>query len=178
MKTLIVCASRYGSTLEIGRWMVERIGHDADVIGVEMTARLSDYDLVFLGGGVYNDQVDAAIVSFAEENLPVLKDKKVTVFGTCLDTGGYYLKGAFMGGWRYLEPLLNVLKDYPPVNAGLLHGEINPHKLTDKDTQLLMHFYTKILKRDIHQVPFRTMMNKQEVWEFVDKTMARLEGRF
>jgi menaquinone-dependent protoporphyrinogen IX oxidase len=25
MKTLIVCASRYGSTMEIGRWMAERL---------------------------------------------------------------------------------------------------------------------------------------------------------
>ncbi|PXF59566.1 MAG: hypothetical protein C4B58_03090 [Deltaproteobacteria bacterium] len=31
MKTLIVCASKYGSTLEIGRWLAERLDGDCFV---------------------------------------------------------------------------------------------------------------------------------------------------
>lgn len=178
MKTLIVCASRYGATAEIGRWMAERIGPDAAVTGVETSVDLAAYEMVFLGGGVYNDQVDERLVGFAKDHLGALKEKRVAVFAVCLDTGGFYMQGQFMGGWRYLEPLMAVLRELPPVNAALLHGELNPHKLGDEDKKLLLHFYTKILKRDVQDVPFRTLMNKQEAWEFVDKTFARLEGRF
>jgi hypothetical protein len=88
------------------------------------------------------------------------------------------MKGKFFGGWLYLEPLLKRLKTEQLIHAAVLSGEINPAKLTPKDRDMLMYFYTKILKRDMNAVPYRTSMNKAEVWEFVEKTLARLEGRF
>ncbi len=178
MKTLIVCASRYGSTKEIGGWIAERLGDDAQVVDTDSSLNPADYDMVFLGGGVYMDEVDERIVAYAKAHLTALKDKKTALFAVALDTTGFFMKGRFMGGPQYLEPLLDVMKEQPPVNAALLHGEINPLKLSEKDHKMLMHFYTKILKRDVSDVPFRTCMNKQEVWEFVEKTLTRLEGRF
>ena len=50
-------------------------------------------------------------------------------------------------------------------------------KLTEKDYNLLMIFYSKILKRNLTEVPYRTLMNKPEVWEFVEKALSRLEKR-
>ena len=179
MKTLIVCASRYGSTIEIGRWMAERLpGNEADVFRVENAPAPDGYELIFMGGGVYNEQVDKGIVQYADTHLVELEGKKIAAFAVCLDTKGVYMKGKFFGGWLYLKPLLDALKDRPPIYAGTLCGEINPQKLTDKDRGLLMHFYTKILNRDIDEVPYRTLMNKTETWEFVEKTLARLKGRY
>lgn len=178
MKTLIVCASRYGSTLEIGRWMADRLPwREVDVLPVGEAPLPDAYELVFLGGGVYNERVDKNIVQYAKSHLAGLKGKKIAAFVVCLDTQGVYMKDRFYGGWLYLKPLMDVLEPVKPIYAGTLSGEINPKKLTDKDRGLLMHFYTNILKRDISEVPFRTTMNKQQVWEFVEKTMVRLEGR-
>jgi len=179
MKTLIVCASRYGSTMEIGRWIAERLPwNNVDIFHVEEAPEPDGYELIFLGGGVYNEQVSKEIVQYAKIHLAGLDGKKIAAFAVCLDTRGVYMKGKFFGGRLYLKPLLAVLKDQPPLYADTLCGEINPKKLIDKDRGLLMHFYTKILKRDIDEVPFRTLMNKPEVWEFVEKALARLKGQF
>ena len=179
MKTLIVCASRYGSTLEIGRWIAERLPWPEVVVAsVENAPSPDENDLIFLGGGVYNEKVDNAIVQYAETHTEALKEKRVVAYAACLDTRGVYMKGKFFGGWLYLEPLLQSLDADCLVHAAALSGEINPSKLTRKDHDLLMYFYTKILKRDMTEVPYRTLMSKAEVWEFVEKVMARLEGRF
>jgi menaquinone-dependent protoporphyrinogen IX oxidase len=179
MKTMIVCASRYGSTMEVGRWIADRLPWtDTEVYRVDEAPDPGDRELVFLGGGVYNEQVDAAIVTYAQTHSTVLQEKSMVAFAVCLDTRGIYMKGRFYGGWLYLDSLLKVLDSGSLVHAGVLSGEINPKKLSDRDRDLLMHFYTKILKRDMDQVPFRTLMNKAEVWEFVEKTLARLKGRF
>ena len=37
--------------------------------------------------------------------------------------------------------------------------------------------YTKILKRDMNDLPFRTVMNTSVVWPFVEKALERLEGK-
>lgn len=178
MKTLIVCASRYGSTLEIARWISERLPWETvEVYPVENAPNPDEFELIFLGGGVYTEKITKEIVEYAKKNFEVLKDKKVVLFAVCLDTKGFYLRGNFYGGWRYLEPLLEVFKSHPPLYAGVLSGEINPKKLNQKDYQALMHFYNKILKRNITQVPYITKMNKAEVWEFVERVLARLEGR-
>jgi len=179
MKTLLVCASRYGSTLEIGRWIAERLPWTEVVVAsVENAPPPDEHDLIFLGGGVYNEKVDRAIVQYAETHAEALQKKRVVAYAACLDTRGVYMKGKFFGGWLYLEPLLQSLDAGCLVHAAALSGEINPSKLSQKDHELLMHFYTKILKRDMAEVPYRTLMSKAEVWEFVEKVMARLEGRF
>ncbi|WP_419657449.1 flavodoxin domain-containing protein [Desulfosarcina variabilis] len=179
MKTLIICASRYGSTMEIGRWISERLpGNDVALFHVDDAPDPDEYEFILLGGGVYNEHVDKTIVQYAETHLAALEGKKIAIFAVCMDTRGVYMKGRFWGGWLYLNPLLEALGNITPIYADILHGEISPKKLSEKDHALLMHFYTKILNRDVHEVPYRTLMNKAEVWKFVEKTMARIEGKY
>jgi len=179
MDTLIVCASRYGSTLTTGHWMAERLPWKrSDVYPVEDAPDPGPYGLIFLGGGVYNERVDRRILEYATKYKNHLKGKKTVVFAVCLDTRPIYVKGKFHGGFYYVQPLLEVLKDDPPLHVGILPGEINPKKLTQKDYNLLMTFYNDILKRDVTEVPYRSLMNKAEVWSFVEKVLARIEGRF
>ncbi|WP_155322531.1 flavodoxin domain-containing protein [Desulfosarcina ovata] len=179
MKTLIICASRYGSTMEIGRWITERLPwNDVALFHVKEAPEPDGYNFIFLGGGVYNEQVDKVLVQYAETHLTALEKKKIALFAVCMDTRGVYMKGRFWGGWLYLSPLLEALENITPIYADILHGEINPKNLSEKDRALLMHFYTKILKRDVDDVPYRTLMNKAEVWEFVEKTMVRMKGRY
>jgi len=57
MKTLIVCASRYGATMEIGRWIADRLPwKEIEVVSVTEDPDPSGFELVFLGGGVYNEK--------------------------------------------------------------------------------------------------------------------------
>ncbi|MBW2010969.1 MAG: hypothetical protein JRI32_04810 [Deltaproteobacteria bacterium] len=179
MKTLIVCASRYGATMEIGRWIADRLPwKETEVVSVTEDPDPSGFELVFLGGGVYNEKVGKPIVQYAQKRLEALAGKYLAAFAVCLDTKGVYMKGRFFGGWLYLQPLLDALCDHPPLYAGVLSGEIIPKKLTEKDYNLLMHFYTRILKRDITEVPYRTLMDKRQVWDFTEKVLHRLEGHF
>jgi menaquinone-dependent protoporphyrinogen IX oxidase len=159
--------------------MAERLPWESvDLYPVEKAPEPKGYELVLLGGGVYNEDVSKEIVEYAMKHLAFLKDQKIVLFAVCLDTKGVYMSGKIHGGWEYLNPLLDLFKDQLPVHAGILSGEINPKKLTEKDYKLLMAFYNKILKRNLTEVPYRTMMNKSEVWEFVEKVLARLEGGF
>ncbi|MGP8330245.1 MAG: hypothetical protein ACT6FF_08010 [Methanosarcinaceae archaeon] len=66
----------------------------------------------------------------------------------------------------------------PPLQAGLLHGEINPSRLTANDKKRLMLFYNKILKQDYATVPYRTKMNKEEVWRFKEGEMIVAQKRW
>jgi hypothetical protein len=52
VNTIIACASRYGSTLEIGHWMADRLPWEGvDVYPVERSPEPGGYELVFLEGG-------------------------------------------------------------------------------------------------------------------------------
>lgn len=179
MDSLIVCASRYGSTLTIGGWMAERLpGKRTDVYPVEDAPDPGPYDLVFLGGGVYNERVDRRILEYATRYKNHLKGERTIVFAVCLDTRPVYVHGKFHGGFYYVQSLLEALKNDPPLHVGILSGEINPKKLTRKDYELLMTFYNEILKRDVKEVPYRSLMNKGEVWSFVERVLARIGGGF
>lgn len=169
MKTLIVCDSRYGSTLEIGYWMSERIGN-CDVFNVGEAPVPDSYDFVILGAGVYQDSVDKGILKYAADHQSQLA--KTAVFATCLDTRGVFVCGKVHGGWSYLDKLLDQLADNPPLHADLLGGELNPNELTKADNEMLLFFYNKILKRGVDSVPFVTKMNKQQVWDYAEKVLA------
>ena len=62
----------------------------------------------------------------------------------------------------------------PPIHAGLLGGEINPDKLDAKDTEDLKRFYKMLYGRET-PVPYKTRMDKKEVWDFAEKILERLE---
>ena len=57
MKTLIVCASKYGSTKVIGEWIAERLGFDCFVTDVKGSPDPDSFDLLILGSGIYEDRV-------------------------------------------------------------------------------------------------------------------------
>lgn len=176
MKTLIICASRYGSTKVIGKWIAERLGFDSTVADTESAPAPDGFDLFIFGSGIYEDSVLPALSKYIDNNYKALDEKKKALFGVCLDTKGFYLNGKIGGGWEYIRPLIDKFKN-PPIYADILHGEINPSKLTSEDERRLMIFYNKMLKRNYTSIPYRTMMNKEEVWAFAEKILNRLAGK-
>ncbi len=173
MKTLIVCASKYGSTLEIARWMAERLGADCLTEKAESMPDPSSAELIILGSGIYRHAVLPVLQEYVTRFADVLKDKKTVVFGVALDTTGVFINGKVDGGWDYILPLIKRLPT-PPIHAGLLGGEINPDKLDTKDREGLKKFY-KMLYGQERPIPYKTRMNKKEVWDFAEKILERLE---
>jgi menaquinone-dependent protoporphyrinogen oxidase len=134
-----------------------------------------EFELVVLGSGIYNHGFTPEIMDYIGRHLAALEGKKKALYGVCLDTAGVFVNGRLHGGWEYILPALRKFQN-PPLHAGLLHGEINPAKLTAEDYQKLMHFYNQMLKRNYSQVPYKTKMSKEEVWAFAEKLLNKLAG--
>jgi len=177
MKTLVVYGSRYGATKTIAGWIAERLELDFDTTVEDVKAEPSPeaFDLIIIGSGVYTEAISKEIRDYIDKYLDILENKQVVLYAVCLDTKGVYLKGKIYAGWEYLMPIIKKFKN-PPLYADLLHGEINPNKLTPEDYQKLMLFYNKIFHRNYTEVPYTTKMDKQEVWTFVEHILSRLKG--
>ena len=150
MKTLIVCASRYGSSNVIGEWIAERLAFQCEVCSFTDAPSPDGFDLVILGGGIYEDGFLPGFVEYIKQHIQILNQKKTAVFAVCMDATGVYVGGRVTGGWNYIT------------------------KLTPEDTQKLLHFYNVMLKRNYQTVPFKTMMNKEEAWVFAERLLHKL----
>jgi len=173
MKYLIVCAGKYGSTLQTGRWIGERLEGEVHVTEAREMADPGERDVVILGSGIYSHTVLSDIMKYVDKYRETLAGKKTAVFGVAIDTTGVFVKGKVHGGWSYILPLIEKLPS-PPVYAGLLGGEINPMKLDDGDRKKLERFYKMMDMGD--GIPFKTRMTKQAAWEFAEKLMNRLNS--
>jgi menaquinone-dependent protoporphyrinogen oxidase len=177
MKTLIVCGSRYGSTIVIAQWIAERLGFDCLITDVKDALDPGEFELVILGSGIYENGFMPDVNAYIDKHIKTLENKKKVIFGVCLDTSGFYVNGKIGGGWEYIRPAIEKFQN-PPLHAGLLHGEINPSRLTANDEKRLILFYNKMLKRNYTTVPYKTKMNKEEVWKFAERILNKLSGKF
>jgi len=176
MKALIVYGSKYGSTKVISEWIAERLNFDTVIKDAKDAPSPGDFDLVLLGSAIYEGSFMPEVSNYIDKHMDTLEEKKKVIFGVCLDTEGVFVKGKVHGGWKYIMPIIKKFKN-PPLHAGLLHGEINPSKLSSEDNKRLMHFYNQILSKNYSAVPYRTKMNKEEVWEFAERIINKLEGK-
>ena len=174
MKVLFVYGTKYGSTKIIAEWIAERLGFDSLIVEAKNALNPEKFDLVIIGSGIYNGSFLPEVIDYINRYIKVLDEKRKVIFGVCLDTTGVYVKGKIHGGWEYIIPIIKKFKN-PPIHAGLLHGEINPAKLTPEYYEKLMYFYNKILKRNYSTIPYITKMNKEEVWAFAEKILSKLD---
>ena len=78
MSGIILYKSKYGAAKQYAEWIAERTGfscirtEDADI------KKISDYDVIVLGGGIYASGI--AGLSFLKKNTGKLKGKKIIVF--------------------------------------------------------------------------------------------------
>lgn len=181
MKALVVCASKYGSTMQIGRWIAERLSYDAITSRVskpEEAGSLDDYELIFIGSGIYNHNFLPSFIRFIDENRDVLKTKKIVLFGVAMKTEAVFHKGMIHGGIEHIKPYVEKL-DRSVIHADMLHGEMVPHKMDEKDIEGLKRFY-KMLNLSEEEILIRmsprTLMDKKEVWEFTEAAIKKLNS--
>lgn len=181
MKVLIVCASKYGSTLQISKWIAQRLtyeGFEVDVEVPEKDVMIQDYDTVIMGSGIYSEGVLSSLKTFVEMKLDVLKEKTVVLFGVAMKREPFIYKGKVQGGIHYLTPLMDKLND-SVVYADMLMGEMVPQNMDNKDKEGLTKFYkflglseTEIRER----MSPRTLMNKRECWDFAETVIKKINN--
>lgn len=178
MKTLIACATKYGSTLQIGRWIAERLSYEGftvDVVRPHETDSIDRYELIIMGSGIYSHYVLPELRDFMEKNKDVLKEKKLALFGVAMKTTAVFHKGKIHGGIEHLKPAVEMFGD-AIVHMDMLHGEMVPQKMDEKDKEGLLRFY-KMLGLDEEETKRRmsprTLMDKKECWEFAEAVIKK-----
>ena len=77
-KGIILYQSKYGATKKYANWLQEETDYDCVETKSVNLNRLSEYDTIILGGGVYASGI--AGLSFLKKNIGRLSDKKIVVF--------------------------------------------------------------------------------------------------
>lgn len=82
MKTLILYASKHGTTETIASQMQDLMGHPCDTINLGSTARpdLARYDQVIVGGSVHAGRIQQSVRKFCHKNTLELKEKRLGLF--------------------------------------------------------------------------------------------------
>ncbi|NOQ45334.1 MAG: hypothetical protein GQ559_01445 [Desulfobulbaceae bacterium] len=99
---LIVCAGKYGSTIQTGRWIGELLEGDVTVIEASEPYDPGNMDVVLLGSGIYSHMILPAIKEYVEQYRDILAEKQTAVFGVAIDTTGVFVRGKVHGGWDYI----------------------------------------------------------------------------
>ena len=78
MSGIILYKSKYGATKQYADWISERTGFSCIKTDEADIKKLSDHDVIILGGGIYASGI--AGLSFLKKNIGKLKGKKIIVF--------------------------------------------------------------------------------------------------
>lgn len=127
MKTIIIYASKYGSTQQYAQWLSTETGYDAFNIGKIKARKLLNYERIIIGSSVHMGRLD--IASWMKKHWSKMQDKSVILFsvnGTPPDQ-----KEELKKVLEYSLPqhILNRV-NYFPLQGRLIYAELNFwHKL-------------------------------------------------
>lgn len=80
MNAIVIYKSKYGATRSYAEWIAEELHCDAvDAKGIRVD-KLSEYDTIIYGGGLYAETING--VSLITKNIDRLRDKKIAVYST------------------------------------------------------------------------------------------------
>lgn len=133
LKTLIIYESEYGTTEKIAKYLSLILGPAKYCTTTEFKEDYKDFDLIVIGSPVYSGKFLPKITEFIQENLDWLKNKKVTLFCTCLsvEDGNENL--------TKMEELLGKV-----VKKRALGGKLTINELNKNDSQALKEFSRKL----------------------------------
>jgi len=89
MKILIIYATKYGCSEKCSKLLSEKIVGDVDLIDISKStiSDLSKYDKIIIGGPIYIGMMNKEIVKFCDENIELLKTKKMGLFVCSMFSG-------------------------------------------------------------------------------------------
>jgi len=86
MKTLIIYASKYGTTEDCAFELKNQIKGETKLINMKensKTVDIDEFDNIIIGCSIYMTRISLEIFNFCEQNLQKLLDKKVGIFLCC-----------------------------------------------------------------------------------------------
>jgi len=86
MKTLIVYASKHGSTKKCAIDLEKKIAGEVTLCNLKKdnVTELNDFDQIIIGGSIYMGRVRKEVMNFTKENLTELTQKRVGLFICCM----------------------------------------------------------------------------------------------
>lgn len=101
LKTLIVCATKYGATRICAEKIARSLPQKADIVqlGKDSVPPLSEYDAVILGSSVYMGRMRKEMAVFAKKNEAALLEKKLALFLCCIQDLEEPLKAQMESGF-------------------------------------------------------------------------------
>lgn len=162
-KIALVYASRYGSTLDTAKWVVQGTGKEVDLVDIEKSDPASlavDYDTLILGSGVWTGGPHSRLRAFTRNYAAALKDKVLAVFVVCGTEPTSPSSRKRIDG--YLQQIVHPLEEAPAFQTSL-GGRIIVEQLNEQDKAALTRFYREFMKKELHS------------W---DKTSPEKAGRF
>ncbi len=133
-QTLIVYASRYGSTKEIAERIASVLreqGINTTLNAAEDVTGLDSYDAVIIGSALYNGTWLPEAKEFLESFQAELANKDVWLFSSGPATDDDPV--TVVEGWKVPEPLKHTLEVIRPQAVALFSGKIDAAKLSTED---------------------------------------------
>lgn len=182
MRATIVVASRYGSSLQSAHWIAERL----DLEGIETRIHRAqeapppdEGDLVILGSGLYSHSVLPELEDYIQRHLVTLQRQTMGLFILAMRTTPVFVQGQSHGGLAQFDPLFKRLGP-TLVHAQLLGGQLIFSRLSPQDTASIERFYAmlKLSPGELaeRKAP-RTLLDKNEAWEFVQSLLKQVRSR-
>lgn len=161
--TLIVYASRHGTTSEYAKMIFHLLNGNVDLCFLNERTNslpnLSVYSTIVIGGSIHYGKNNKLVDKFVYDNLKLLKTKRLGLFITCYYEGDKALDQL----WKaYPSVLLDqaIVSDY-------FDGELLFPKMSKWEK-----FITKLVLRSNE---IRPILSKEKITQFVDKLQSDYE---
>jgi len=139
MKAAVIYATKYGSTQEIAQGIGAGLGEEAEVLSVQETREIADYELLVLGSPLYAGRLLPEMIDFLEQEQEKLLTKKIAIFLVCGDPGSVLVQGIDAGGQAYLQEIADFLGGKILAREAFL-GRMSKEQLAEDDQALLADF--------------------------------------
>ena len=151
IKSLVVYASKYGSTREVAQAIADGLG--ADIAAASTHPDVRPYDLIVIGSPIYGGEYLDSLVEFIRVNRTYLAERKVAAFITA--AADMRLNPGLTGEE---DEMLFTQQDYADGLARLAGGEVLssrgfggrlvPEQLDKRDYNLLDWFYRFLMHEE------------------------------
>jgi len=86
MKTLIIYASKYGTTEKCGNLLRDKLHNEVEIVNIkkESIPEINTFDNIIVGGSIYMGKIQKEVYKFCLKNANVLKNKNLGFFICCM----------------------------------------------------------------------------------------------
>ncbi|WP_457753653.1 flavodoxin domain-containing protein [Thermococcus sp.] len=121
MKTLVVYATKYGSSKKAAEILGRCLNGDVEVVRAENATSPAGSDLVVLVGPIYGDAPLDSLMEYVHKYTEELENIPKAFLLLALDPTGVAFRGELHGGILYSKPLLDAF-EVPPFYGKVVGG--------------------------------------------------------